>query len=169
MLPRTGNTDVMIEVDHTVIFCLMTKRRINLVRSILDYTLSAIDAARRSHAVLPYGMLFTHVFTRAQLPVDGHRKDEKCPTTTMKTFTAMGLKLQGLKKEEKKKKKEEAKKEEKKKDPRKKDTSLQKVKMKPSEEMRKKKRQEISLSPSSEGKRVRKRRLLKLPEETSSS
>ena len=65
MLPRIGNTDVMIEVDHMVMFCFMTRRRINLVRLILDYMLSAIDEARRSHAAMPYGMLLTHVFTRA--------------------------------------------------------------------------------------------------------
>ena len=116
-----GNTDVMIEVDHMVMFCLMTRRRINLVWLILDYTLSAIHAARRSHVTLFYGMLLTRVFTRAELPIDGHRKDDKRPTTTMKTFSTMGLKPQGLKKEEEKKK--EKKKGEKKKDPRKKDTS----------------------------------------------
>ena len=60
-------------------------------------------------------MLLTRVFTRAQLPIGGHRKDDKCPVTTMKTFSAMGLKPQGLEKEEKKKKKEEEKKREKKK------------------------------------------------------
>ena len=64
MLPRIGNTDVM--TDHMVMFCLMTKRRINLIRLILDYMLSAIDAARRSHAALPYGMLLTQLFMRAQ-------------------------------------------------------------------------------------------------------
>ena len=90
-----GNIDVMTEVDHMVMFCLMTRRRINLVRLILDYTLSAINAARRSHATLPYGMLFTRVFRRAQLPIDGHRKDDKCLATTMKTFSTMGLKTQG--------------------------------------------------------------------------
>ena len=58
---------------------------------------------------MPYGMLLTCVFARMQLPVDGHRKDEKCPTTTKETFFAMGLKFQGLdtKGEKKKKKKGE--------------------------------------------------------------
>ena len=56
---------------------------------------------------MPYGMLLTCVFSRAQLPVDGHRKDEKYPATTKKTFFAMGLKLQGPEIEGKKKKKEE--------------------------------------------------------------
>ena len=70
MLSRMGNTDIMTEVDHMVMFCLMIRRRINLVRFILDYTLSAIDAARRSHAALPYGMLLTRVFIRAQLYID---------------------------------------------------------------------------------------------------
>ena len=88
-----------------VIFCLMTKKRINLVRLIMDYMLSAINAARTSHVALPGGMLLTQVFMRAQLPVNGHKKDDKRPTTTKKTFFAMGLKPQGLEKEEKKKKK----------------------------------------------------------------
>ena len=154
-----GNTDVITEVNHMVMFCLMTKRRINLIRLILDYMLLAIDAARRSHAALPYGMLLTQVFMRAQLPVDGHRKDEKCPTTTKKTFSAMDLKTQGPEKEKKKKKK----KEEKMKDPnKKKQAPLRKGKSKPSEELRKKKRQERSLPPVSEERRVSKRRLLRL-------
>ena len=95
----------MNKVDHMVMFCLITKRRINLIRLILDYMLSVIDVARRSHATLSYGMLLTQVFMRAQLLVDGHRKDEKRPTTTKKTFSTMGLKPQGPEKEEKKKKK----------------------------------------------------------------
>ena len=114
-----GRRDIQIRYIHTsslmVMFCPMTKRRINPIRLILDYMLLAIDAARRSHAALSYGILLTQVFMRAQLPVDGHKKDDKCPITTQKTFSAMGLKPQGLEKKEKKKKK----KEEKKKDPKK--------------------------------------------------
>ena len=83
----------------------MTKRRINMIRLILDYMLSVIDAARMSHDALSYSMLLTQVFMRAQPPIDGHKKDEKCLTTTKKTFSAIGLKPQGLEKEEKKKKK----------------------------------------------------------------
>ena len=94
VLPRSGNTDVMTEVDQMVMFCLMTIRKINLVRLILDFILSAVHAERRRHATLPYGMFLTKVFTRAQLPLDGHRVDNKCPPTTMKTFSAMGLKPQ---------------------------------------------------------------------------
>ena len=122
------NIDIMTEVDQIVMFCLITRRKINLVRLLLDYTLSAINAIRRSHAALPYGMLLIRVFTRAQLSINGHRKDNKCPTTTMKMFSTMGLKPQGSEKEKKKKKKEE----EKKKDKKKKDSSIQKVKSKPS-------------------------------------
>ena len=109
VLPRMGNTNVMTEVDQMVMFCLMTRRRINLVRLVSDYMLSAIDEARKSHVAVPYGMLLTKVFARAQLPIDGQRKDEKCLTTTKKTFSTMGLKLQDLdiegKKKEKKKEK----------------------------------------------------------------
>ena len=64
MLPRSGNKDVMIEVDQMVMYCLMTKRRINLVRLILDYILAVVDATRRSHVILPYGMFLTRAFTR---------------------------------------------------------------------------------------------------------
>ena len=53
VLPRMGNTDFMIEVDHMVMFYLMTRRRINLISLILDYMLIAIDNSRRSHAALP--------------------------------------------------------------------------------------------------------------------
>ena len=75
-LPRMGNTDVMTEVDHMVMFSFMTRRRINLIRLILDYMLTAIDDLRRSHAALPYGMVLTHIFARAQLLIDGHGKDK---------------------------------------------------------------------------------------------
>ena len=58
---------------------------------------------------MPYGMLLTHVFARAQLPIDEHRKEEKHFATTKKTFSIIGLKLQGsdTQREKKKKKKEE--------------------------------------------------------------
>ena len=65
VLPRMGNTNVMTEVDQMVMFYLMTRRKINLVRLILDYMLFAIDEERRSHAAMPYGMLLTRVFARA--------------------------------------------------------------------------------------------------------
>ena len=75
----------------------------------------------------------------------------------------MGLKPQGPEKEEKKK-------EEKKKDlKKKKQAPYQKVKYKPSEELKKKKRYDRNLSLISEERRVSKRRLLRLAEETSSS
>ena len=51
-------------------------------------------------------MLLTRVFEKAQLPVDGHRKDEKCPATTKKIFSAISLKLQGLDTEGEKEKEE---------------------------------------------------------------
>ena len=95
VLPRMGNSDIMMEVDHMVMFCLVTRRRINLVGLILHYMLSAIDDVRRSHVAMPYDMLLTYVFVRAQLPIDGHKKDEKCFAATKKTFSTIGLKLQG--------------------------------------------------------------------------
>ena len=85
-----GNTDAMTELDHMVMFCLL----INLIKLILDYMLTAIDDSRRRHTALPYGMLLICIFARAQLPINDHRKDEKCPTTTNKTFSTMGLKFQ---------------------------------------------------------------------------
>ena len=91
VLPRSGNTNIMSEVDQMVMFCLMARRTINLMRLILDFIFSAVDAIKRSHAALPYGMVLTRVFARAQLPIDEHRKDDKRPTTTRKTFSALGL------------------------------------------------------------------------------
>ena len=77
MLPWSGNIDVMTELDQMVMFYFMTKRRINLVRLILDFILTAINIERRRHATLPYGMFLTRVFIRAPLPLDGHRADNK--------------------------------------------------------------------------------------------
>ena len=94
MLPWSGNTDVMMEVDQMVMFYLMIRRRINLVRLILDFILAAVNAEQRRHATLPCGMFLTRVFIRAQLPLDGHGADNKRLTTTIETFLALGLKLQ---------------------------------------------------------------------------
>ena len=63
MLPRSGNTNVMSEVDQMVMFCLMTKRKINLVRLILDFIIAVVGA--KKHASLPYGMFLTKVFNKA--------------------------------------------------------------------------------------------------------
>ena len=46
------------------------------------------------------------------MPIEGHRADNKCPTITMKTFSALGLKPQGQEKKKEKKKEEEERKEE---------------------------------------------------------
>ena len=74
-------------------FYLMAKRRINLVRLILDFIIIAsISAKKKKRASLPYGMFLTKVLNKAQLPLAGERSDDKRPTTTMKTFCAIGLK-----------------------------------------------------------------------------
>ena len=65
VLPRSGNTDMMTEVDKMVMFCLMTRRRINLVRLTLDFILSTINVERMRHATLTYGMFLTKVFIQA--------------------------------------------------------------------------------------------------------
>ena len=116
------------------VLCFMTRRRINLVRLILDFTLAAINTKRRRHATLPDGMFFPKVFIRAQLPLDGHKADNKRPMTTMKTLSAFGLTPEPQEKEKKKDKK-------------KKDSAIaakvssaKKGKPKPSEEGKKKKK-----------------------------
>ena len=77
VLPSSGNIDVMTEVDQTVIFGLMTSKRINLVKLILDFILSAVNIEKRRHTTLPYGMFLTCIFTRAQLLINGHRANNK--------------------------------------------------------------------------------------------
>ena len=42
-------TEVMTDVDQMVMFCLLTKRRINLVRLILDFIIYSVHAKRRRH------------------------------------------------------------------------------------------------------------------------
>ena len=102
VLPWSGNTDIIIEMDQMVIFCLMIRKRINLVRLILDFILVVVNAERRRHATLPYGMFLTRIFIRVQLPLDGHKADNKRPVTTIKTFSTLGLKPQAKDKEKKK-------------------------------------------------------------------
>ena len=75
-----------------VMFCFMTKKKINLVRLILDFIIATVGAEKKKHASLPYGMFLTKVFNKAQFPFAGERPDNKCPTTTMKTFQALVLK-----------------------------------------------------------------------------
>ena len=65
MLPQSGNTNVMTKVNQMVMFYLMTRRNINLVRLILDFILAAVNAEKRRLATLPYGMFLTRVFIRA--------------------------------------------------------------------------------------------------------
>ena len=163
MLPQNGNTDVMIEMDQIVMFCLMTRRRINLVRLILNFILAAVNAERRRHTTLLYDIFLTRVFIKAQLPFDGHRLDNKRFTTMIKTFSALGLKPQAKEKEKEKEK------DKKKKDSSIKKASAQKEKSKPFREGKKKKRKERSLSPILEERRTSKRRAMKLAEESSSS
>ena len=108
MLPRSGNIDVVSEVDQMAMFCLMTKRRINLVRLNFNFIIAAVGAKKKKHATLPYGMFLTRVFNKAQLPLVGERTDNKRLTTTMKTFQALGLKPQAqVKEKENEKEKEE--------------------------------------------------------------
>ena len=95
-----------------VMFCLMIKRRINLMRLVLDFTLSAIHVERRRYATLPYGMFLTRVFLRALLPMDGHSADNKCLTTTMKTFLDLVDALSLIEKEGGKEREEEGRQEE---------------------------------------------------------
>ena len=166
MMPRSGNIDVMTEVDQMLVFYLMTRRRTNLVRLILDFILATVNAERRRHAALPYGMFLTRVFIRAQLPLYGHRIDNKRPTTTMKTFSSFGLKPQAQEKEKEKEKKDKKKKD---------STAIAKVtntrkgKSKPSEEGKKKKRKERGLSPIPEERRTSKSRMVRLAKESFSS
>ena len=65
VLPSSGKIDVMTEVDQMVMFCLMTRRRINLVRLIMDFIVAAVNVEKKRHATLPYGMFLTRVFVRA--------------------------------------------------------------------------------------------------------
>ena len=74
-------------------------------------------------------MFLTRVFIKAQSPLDGHKVDNKRPTTTMKTFSALGLKPQA-----KEVVKEKEKKDKKKNDSSVKEGSTQKQKSKPSGE-----------------------------------
>ena len=82
----------MIDVDQMVMFCLLIKRRINLVRLILDFIISSIHAERKRHFTLLYGMLLTRIFTRAQLPIGGHKLEDNRPKATIDTFIDLGLK-----------------------------------------------------------------------------
>ena len=110
MLLRTGNIDVMSKIDKMIVFVmskidkmivfyLMTKRRINIMRVILHFIISTVGVERRRHATLAYGMFHTKIFIKAQLPLDGEICDKKRPTTTMKTFSALGLKPKDKEKE----------------------------------------------------------------------
>ena len=82
----SGNIDVMSGVAHMVMSYLMTKRRINMVRLMLDFIIAAVEVEKKKHASLPYGMFLTRVFIKARFLLEGERADSKRPITTMKTF-----------------------------------------------------------------------------------
>ena len=103
MLPRSGNKDVMIEVDQMVMYCLMTKRRINLVRLILDYILAVVDATRRSHVILPYGMFLTRAFTRPNFALKDIRLIVHSPQQPQKRSQPWGWNLKALRRKKKRK------------------------------------------------------------------
>ena len=109
MLFRSGNMDVMSEIDQMVIFYLTTRKKINFLRLKLDFILDAVGAERRKHTTLLYDMFLTRVFIKAQLPLDGQKPDKKRPTTIMKTFSALGLKPQIHEKEKEEENKKKAK------------------------------------------------------------
>ena len=94
--------------------------------------------------------------------IDEHRADNKKTNNDNEDFSALGLKPQALEKEKEDKKKKDSFVQE---------TSIKKVKSKPSSEKnkKKKKRRKRSISPISEERRISKRRLLKLAEESFSS
>ena len=104
VLPRGGDTEVMTDVDQMVLFCLLSKRRINLMRLILDFIPSSVHAERRRNFTLPYGMLLTRIFEQAQLLVGGHRSDDNRSSAAVNTFIDLGLKPKDPEKETKKKK-----------------------------------------------------------------
>ena len=75
------------------------------MRLILDFIVSSFHTERRRHFNLPYGMLLTRIFERAQLPIRGHRLDDSRPIATVDTFINQGLKPKDPEKKTKKKKK----------------------------------------------------------------
>ena len=52
ILLKSGNTDVMSRVDHVVMFYLMIKRRINLLRLILVFIITIVRAEKRNMQAL---------------------------------------------------------------------------------------------------------------------
>ena len=98
----------MSEVDRMVMFCLMSKKRINLVRLILDFIIAAVGVEKKKHASLPFGMFLNCVVNKAQFHLNGERADFNRHTTTTKTFQALGLKPQAQEKENKSGKKKVA-------------------------------------------------------------
>ena len=88
----------MTDVDQMVMFCFMAKRKINMVKLIIDFIIATVSSERRRHATILYNMFLTKVFIRAQLPLDRHKADNKRPTTTMKSFSTLELKPKGQEK-----------------------------------------------------------------------
>ena len=79
-----------------------------MVRLILDFILTTVNVESKSHTNVPYGMFLTRVFIRANCRwID--RANNKHPITTMKTFSALGLKPHALEKEKEDKKKDKKK------------------------------------------------------------
>ena len=131
------------------------------MKLILDFIISAVGAEKKETCNTLY--LVSHQGThQSTTSLDGERCDKKRPTTTIKTFSTLGLKPKDKEKE----------KESKKKDVVAATTmvpSTKKPKSIPFEEGKPKQRREKSLSPIPKERRRSKRRLMKLAEESSFS
>ena len=56
--------DVISRINHMVMFCIMSNRRINLVRLIVDFIIAVMGAEKMEHTSLPYDMFLTYAFVK---------------------------------------------------------------------------------------------------------
>ena len=83
----------MTKMDIMALYCVMTRRKINLDKLIMDHYLSTIERDKRKNVGLPYGKYLTGAFNVFDLNIEGEKVHDIRRKTTWKTFTMLGYKF----------------------------------------------------------------------------
>jgi outer membrane murein-binding lipoprotein Lpp len=73
ILPRTGKFEYVTYLELFIMYCLITRTRMNLGHLMLNHMKAAIEKKKQG---LPYGMYFTHVFHAFEVSIVGEVKEK---------------------------------------------------------------------------------------------
>lgn len=90
ILPRTGKFEYVMFLNLFVMYCLLTRRQINLGHLLLNHMKDACEKKRHG---LPYGMLFIQIFQVFEVDMGGEEREK---TKTSKEYNKNTLRLMGF-------------------------------------------------------------------------